>query len=105
MQPEPVTVLSSGKAMVENPSQVFGAYSHTIIDYRDSDVLPAIANAHNDLLIAPVGLIAGVFAVADKVDQDLENLVFVRIHRRHGAKFTDRKSTRLNSSHVKISYA
>ena len=89
VQTEAVTVFSGGKAMVEDAGQVLGRNAHTIIDYRDPDVVLGVVHPHDHLFVIAPGFIAGVLGVTDQVDEDLQNFVFIRAERGRRTIFPD----------------
>src|SRR5690606_20926412 len=69
--------------------------AHLLIERQRAGLIPDIVEAFHEALLAERGIVVADVTTAEPLDETMQAEVRER----------DRKSTRLNSSHVKISYA
>src|SRR3982074_3479039 len=77
MQSETMTVFLGGESMVEDLRHVFRLDADSIVADRDPDSVGAIRDAHDHLLVLPARRFAGIFGVAQKIYQNLQDFVFL----------------------------
>ncbi len=70
-----------GKTMIENAEQVFGWDTDAIIDDRDFDPATGVGEADGKELVRAGRGVAGLFGVAQEVNEDLEDFMFLDKHR------------------------
>ena len=78
VQSEPVPVGSSCKSARKEATEIFAGNSHPVVHYLNSDPVVSLpADAEPDLFARAARLVAGVFGIADEIDQGLQDLVFI----------------------------
>ena len=79
-----VAVLAGGESVRENSGQVLGRDADAVVGDRDLDLVVSVhGNGDGNAAVRGAEFVDGVFGVADQVDQDLEDLVFVHQDGRH----------------------
>src|ERR1700722_142487 len=88
VQAESVAFLLRRKAVGEHPFHMRGGDTHAVVDDLDLYPVRGLCDADDDLLIRAARCIAGVFGIALKIYQDLQDLMLVNRNRGNGLEFT-----------------
>src|SRR5580698_9408590 len=87
MQTEAVSILARGETVVENAGHVFWWNPNAIIRHGNPDAAATVDHAHRESFVHASRLLAGVFGIAQQVDQNLQDFVLLGVQGRHMLKF------------------
>src|SRR5262245_18494831 len=73
VQAKSVPSLSGGETVGEDASEIFRWDANAVVAKRNADSILMARDSDGQLLVAARGLVAGVFGVADEVDENLQN--------------------------------
>ena len=79
-------ILLRREAVAEDVGQIFGGDADAIVPHGDATASALGIDGHGDAWIRPSGILGSVLRVAQEIDEDLQDLVFVHPHRWRGVK-------------------